>query len=150
MKDFYAILGVAPTAPVEVIRAAYRALAKMYHPDNGETGNRKKFEACKEAYDILTDEAKRAVYDSVSQGNGNGPEQPQGRTVWMNGRGWVPTNEAGPFPGDFPPFVPPSSFGQMHTYGGQPAMDEMVQDMAGRLAHDALDQILQNLLRRRR
>jgi len=64
--DYYATLGVLPTAEVIVIRAAYKALAQRYHPDkfNGteEEANRRITEI-NEAYAILSDENKRHEYD---------------------------------------------------------------------------------------
>lgn len=47
----HAILGVTSDAPPEVVDAAYRALAKKYHPDNKETGNEARFKAIRSAYE---------------------------------------------------------------------------------------------------
>jgi len=60
-RDLYAILGVAHDADFDTIRAAYRNAAKTAHPDLGGTAG--EFEALKEAYDCLSDEARRANYD---------------------------------------------------------------------------------------
>jgi curved DNA-binding protein CbpA len=60
-RDLYAILGVAHDADFDTIRAAYRNAAKTAHPDLG--GTTEEFEALKEAYDCLSDEARRANYD---------------------------------------------------------------------------------------
>ena len=60
-RDLYAILGVAHDADFDTIRAAYRNAAKTAHPDLG--GTAEDFEALKEAYDCLSDEALRANYD---------------------------------------------------------------------------------------
>jgi hypothetical protein len=60
---FYARLGVAPTAPVEAIIAAYRAKARVLHPDIPGTGNAAAFMRMKEAYDVLADAERRAAYD---------------------------------------------------------------------------------------
>tara|TARA_R100000008_G_C3542371_1_gene145527 strand:+ start:218 stop:658 length:441 start_codon:yes stop_codon:yes gene_type:complete len=49
----YSNLFLTPTAPKEVISAAYKALAKIYHPDNQETGSQEKFMDIKSSYDKL-------------------------------------------------------------------------------------------------
>ena len=56
-KDYYAILGVHPTAEIAVIEAAYKVLAKRYHPDmnqdNPEETNRR-MQEINEAYEVLS------------------------------------------------------------------------------------------------
>ena len=65
-SDYYAILGVLPTAEAIVIRAAYKALAQRYHPDRFagslEEANRRMAEI-NEAYAVLSDIDKRREYD---------------------------------------------------------------------------------------
>lgn len=64
-KDYYEALGVEKNATPEQIKSAYRKLAKQHHPDLNE-GNEKaaqKFKEINEAYQILSDEKKRAQYD---------------------------------------------------------------------------------------
>ena len=65
-KDYYAILGVVPTAEAAVIKAAYRALSKLYHPDvyKGHDAKQKMSEL-NEAYDVLSDVGKRKRYDDA-------------------------------------------------------------------------------------
>jgi curved DNA-binding protein CbpA len=67
--DYYAVLGVLPTAEPDVLTAAYRALVKKYHPDV-YTGGRDDAERItkniNEAYAVLSDAAKRADYDSIT------------------------------------------------------------------------------------
>lgn len=63
-KDFYEVLGVSKTASQDEIKSSYRKLAKKYHPDlNHEPGAEEKFKEVQEAYDVLSDENKRAQYD---------------------------------------------------------------------------------------
>ncbi len=62
--DYYDLMQISPRAETETIRRVYRMLAARYHPDNRETGNLDTFLLLKEAYTILTDDAKRAEYDS--------------------------------------------------------------------------------------
>lgn len=62
MDNYYDILGVSPNASLDEIKKAYRRLAKKYHPDiNPKT--EEKFKAINLAYETLSDETKRAVYD---------------------------------------------------------------------------------------
>lgn len=63
MADYYAILGVTRAASAEEIKAAYKKLAREYHPDkNPDTED--KFKAVNEAYAILSDEDKRRAYNN--------------------------------------------------------------------------------------
>jgi molecular chaperone DnaJ len=62
MKDYYKILGVSRDASEEEIKKAYRKLAHQYHPDK-VGGDEKKFKEINEAYQVLSDKAKRAEYD---------------------------------------------------------------------------------------
>jgi molecular chaperone DnaJ len=61
-KDYYKILGVSRNASQEEIKKAYRKLAHQYHPDK-PGGDEKKFKEINEAYQVLSDEKKRAMYD---------------------------------------------------------------------------------------
>lgn len=64
--DHYAALGIDPTADQEVIAAAYRALAKKYHPDTGATtgtASPRRFAEIQQAYDVLGSPASRHSYD---------------------------------------------------------------------------------------
>lgn len=65
MKDYYAVLGLAKGASEDEIKQAYRKLAMKHHPDR-EGGNEAKFKEIKEAYEVLSDSAKRKSYDSRS------------------------------------------------------------------------------------
>jgi hypothetical protein len=65
--DFYAVLGVAPTASSEEIALAFRALAKRLHPDRGEAsaGEAERFKSVTAAYEVVGDERVRRSYDRV-------------------------------------------------------------------------------------
>ena len=62
---YYKILGVEKTASQDDIRRAYRKLVKTKHPDKG--GSQKEFQEIQLAYDTLSDENKRKVYDEYGE-----------------------------------------------------------------------------------
>ena len=65
-KDYYGTLGVTPAAELPVIKAAYKALAGIYHPDRNPAKEAAgKMRAVNEAWDILSDPAIRKQYDEV-------------------------------------------------------------------------------------
>ena len=65
-KDYYQTLGVEPNANEAEIKAAYRRLARRYHPDvSKEPDAEEKFKAVNEAYEALRDPQKRAAYDEL-------------------------------------------------------------------------------------
>lgn len=73
-KDFYKILGVAKDASAADIKKAYRSLARKHHPDanKGETKSEERFKEISEAYDVLSDDAKRHEYDEARALFGSG------------------------------------------------------------------------------
>src|SRR5947209_2309522 len=89
-KDYYAALGVPKDASQADIKKAYRKLARQHHPDankGGDAASEEKFKEISEAYDVLSDEAKRKDYDEartlfgsggfrVPRGGGNGQGVP--------------------------------------------------------------------------
>lgn len=69
--DFYAVLGVQPEAPAEVVTGSYRALCRLYHPDvNPDPKATERMKLINEAYDTLGDPAKRAAYDRQRRATG--------------------------------------------------------------------------------
>ena len=78
-KDFYEVLGITKSATDADIKKAYRKLAKKYHPDANPDNKEAeaKFKEITEAYEVLSDENKRAAYDryghaAFEQGGGAG------------------------------------------------------------------------------
>ena len=63
-RDYYDVLGVGRNASDDEIKAAFRKLARQYHPDvNKETDAEEKFKEVNEAYGVLSDSEKRSRYD---------------------------------------------------------------------------------------
>ena len=64
-RDYYEVLGVEKSADQEAIKKAYRKLAVKYHPDRnpGDKEAEDKFKEATEAYEVLSDEKKRPLYD---------------------------------------------------------------------------------------
>ena len=81
-KDYYATLGVAKNASPDDLKKAYRRLAREHHPDLHPEKNKahaaEKFKALNEAYEVLSDPAKKAKYDQL--GPGWDGESPSGRS----------------------------------------------------------------------
>ncbi|KAF3531666.1 hypothetical protein DY000_02036246, partial [Brassica cretica] len=66
--DFYSVLGVSKTATKAEIKSAYRKLARSYHPDvNKDAGAEDKFKEISNAYEILSDDEKRSLYDRYGE-----------------------------------------------------------------------------------
>lgn len=73
-KDYYNVLGIEKGATKEDVKKAFRKLAHQYHPDK-QGGNEQKFKEINEAYQILSDDQKRAEYDTYGNTfNGAGPQ----------------------------------------------------------------------------
>ncbi|XP_071696687.1 chaperone protein dnaJ A6, chloroplastic-like isoform X2 [Rutidosis leptorrhynchoides] len=67
-SDFYSILGVSKSASKADIKSAYRKLARSYHPDvNKEPGAEQKFKDISNAYEVLSDDEKRSIYDRYGE-----------------------------------------------------------------------------------
>lgn len=112
-KDFYSLLGVERTASPEEIKKAYRKLAVQYHPDKNP-GNKKaeeKFKEISEAYDTLSDDKKREMYDQFGHA---------GAQAGFGGGGG-PFGGAGPFGGG----------GFRGGFGGDNAGSDQFQDVFG-------------------
>ncbi|MFP4307790.1 MAG: DnaJ domain-containing protein [Desulfococcaceae bacterium] len=82
-KDYYAILGITPETSADDIRAAFRRLAKRYHPDGNEDGDDARFRDVAEAYQVLSDPDKRRRYhrDGGTGGSEAGTHRTRARNV---------------------------------------------------------------------
>ena len=73
-RDYYEVLEVSKTATAEEIKKAYRKKAIQYHPDKnpGDKEAEEKFKEAAEAYDVLSNEDKRARYDQFGHAGRGG------------------------------------------------------------------------------
>ncbi len=80
MADYYQLLGVSRTADTEEIKKAYRKLALQYHPDRnqGSKESEERFKEVTQAYEVLRDSEKRAVYDRYGEQGLKGRGGPAG------------------------------------------------------------------------
>lgn len=89
-KDYYSILGVKKDAKADEIKKAYRRLARKFHPDVNPNDKvaEDKFKEVQEAYDVLSDEKKRKVFDRFGYYNDNlDPDSPFGAGAAAGGPG---------------------------------------------------------------
>ncbi len=95
-RDYYEVLGVQRDASPDEIKKAFRSLARKYHPDvNREPDASERFKEINEAYEVLSDSQKRAVYDRFGHAMPGGG---MGGMGGMGGAGFNPFDEA--FGGD--------------------------------------------------
>jgi len=75
LKDYYRTLGIAKNASQKDVKKAYYQLAKKYHPDTNksEPTAAKQFQEVSEAYEVLSDEGKRAEYDRYGSAGNQDP-----------------------------------------------------------------------------
>ena len=101
-EDYYKTLGVARDASADDIQAAYRKLARKYHPDLNPDDKtaKQKFQEVQAAFDVLNDASKRELYDRYgssfeSMGAGGGPRTGSGPWTNAPGGGWTGGTGAG-------------------------------------------------------
>jgi molecular chaperone DnaJ len=94
-RDYYEVLGVAKSASADEIKKAYRKIAMQHHPDRnpGDKAAEEKFKEAAEAYDVLSNQDKRAQYDrfghagmggAASGGYGGGPGGMRMEDIFQN------------------------------------------------------------------
>ena len=85
-RDYYEVLGVDRNATPEQIKKAYRKKAIEFHPDRnpGNKEAEEKFKEAAEAYDVLSDEKKKQLYDQY--GHSMGPQGFGGGGSYYNAR----------------------------------------------------------------
>jgi DnaJ-class molecular chaperone len=96
-RDYYETLGVARTATEDQIKSAYRKLARQYHPDRnpGDKEAAAKFKDIQQAYDVLSEPAKRKQYDQF------GPDFERMAAAGAGGAGGAGFGGNGPFTFNF-------------------------------------------------
>ena len=128
-KDYYAILGVPRNASDKEIKAAFKRLARKYHPDVNP-GNRQaeeKFKEINEAYQVLSNPEARRRYDSLGPNWQEGPGPGAGPRTYT----WTyNTGPGGADLGDFSEFFR-TVFGDMGM-PGMPDLDEILGSRARR------------------
>lgn len=137
-KDYYSILGVSKTADSKEVRAAYRKLARKFHPDvnpNDKTAE-DKFKQVGEAYEVLSDEKKRSAYDRY------GDQWRAASQAEAAGGGAGGFAGGGPFGGFGGPF-PGAGGGQRVRYdvgdplGGATNLNDLFSTLFGGMNQDA-------------
>ena len=81
-RDFYALLGLPPSADEKSIKAAYKRLAHQYHPDktSGDPAKTERFRLINEAYSTLSDVSRRSQYDARRRPRPASRKQPPSST----------------------------------------------------------------------
>jgi DnaJ-class molecular chaperone len=133
-KDYYKILGVGRSASEKDIKAAYRKLARKYHPDvnPGDKSAEDRFKEIGEAYEVLSDPEKRRRYDQFGSGWARGPQGvPPGWEVFRQGQR-RPGGPAGRRP---PPGQPGAPTIDFETAAGD--LGEFFDSLLGRGARGA-------------
>lgn len=112
-RDYYEVLGVSRHADEKTIKAAYRKLAREYHPDvNKSSDAPRQFNEVQEAYDTLSDAQKRRVYDQFGHAGAAAAAsgqraRPHGTYTWSN------------------------IGGDRHTGGAQPDLSDLFDEVFG-------------------
>jgi DnaJ-class molecular chaperone len=72
-RDYYDVLGISRSAPADEIKSAYRKLARKFHPDvtKNDPKSTERFKEVQEAYEVLSDSAKRKNYDEFGHAGVN-------------------------------------------------------------------------------
>ncbi len=97
-RDYYDILGVGRQASADEIKSSYRKLARQYHPDvNKAPDAQRKFTEVQQAYDVLSDEKKRGMYDRFGHAafESGAAEQAAARAAASGGPHYSWTNVGG-------------------------------------------------------
>ena len=98
-RDYYEVLGIGRDAGESQIKAAYRKLARKYHPDvNKAADSTTKFKEATEAYEVLSDPQKRKVYDQFGHVE---PQPGVGRGARPGEYNYTYTPQGGAMPQDF-------------------------------------------------
>lgn len=142
-KDYYKILDIAKDADEETLKRAYKKLALKWHPDrnpNDKVAAERKFKEIAEAYEVLSDKNKRAIYDQFGEeglkadASGAGPDMGGGFGGFQGfGGGASYTFRTGGGRGGFRPSNADDIFRTFFGKGGDPfsSMDFEEEDYGG-------------------
>ncbi|WP_165245091.1 DnaJ C-terminal domain-containing protein [Paludisphaera soli] len=130
-RDYYDILGVARDATPDAVKKAYRKLARQYHPDvnPGDKTAEKNFKEVQQAYDVLSDQEKRSMYDRYGAAGfeGMGAAGPRTSASEWTARFGQPGQETV----DFSEFF--GGFGQGGGGAGGEGGSGLFEDLLGRM-----------------
>jgi len=136
----YDVLGVSPTATPEQLKKAHRKLALKYHPDR-PGGNEAEFKKVQTAYEVLSDDRKRAIYDQTGDQDAAEHGQqapPQGFTGAQGFPGGFAPGQGGTFmftsggggkSHTIDPAMLQQLFGGLHSSGGMGSRMDVDDDM---------------------
>jgi curved DNA-binding protein CbpA len=115
--NYYAILGISPTASADEIKRAYRKSALAVHPDRG--GSNRLMQRINEAWEVLGDPQKRRDYDAQRQAASQAP-RPAGRAGACSAKsaGTRPVRASGPRPPTFARIAGSILGRALHALGG--------------------------------
>lgn len=135
-RDYYETLGVNKSADKEAIKRAYRKLAKKYHPDTnaGNPRAEEMFKDVTEAYNVLSDEKKRKLYDEFGfAGLQEGFSEEAARQAAQGGFGGFGGN--GSFSGSYSSNGGPFTHQEFHFENGSGDMDDIFSMFGDMFSH---------------
>ena len=135
-RDYYETLGVNKSADKEAIKRAYRKLAKKYHPDTnaGNPRAEEMFKDVTEAYNVLSDEKKRKLYDEFGfAGLQEGFSEEVARQAAQGGFGGFGGN--GSFSGSYSSNGGPFTHQEFHFENGSGDMDDIFSMFGDMFSH---------------
>ena len=135
-RDYYETLGVNKSADKEAIKKAYRKLAKKYHPDTnaGNPHAEEMFKDVTEAYNVLSDEKKRKLYDEFGfAGLQEGFSEEAARQAAQSGFGGFGGN--GSFSGSYSSNGGPFTHQEFHFENGSGDMDDIFSMFGDMFSH---------------
>ena len=138
-RDYYETLGVNKSADKEAIKKAYRKLAKKYHPDTnaGNPHAEEMFKDVTEAYNVLSDEKKRKLYDEFGfAGLQEGFSEEAARQAAQGGfGGFGGFGGNGPFSGSYSSNGGPFTHQEFHFENGSGDMDDIFSMFGDMFSH---------------
>ena len=138
-RDYYETLGVNKSADKEAIKRAYRKLAKKYHPDTnaGNPHAEEMFKDVTEAYNVLSDEKKRKLYDEFGfAGLQEGFSEEAARQAAQGGfGGFGGFGGNGSFSGSYSSNGGPFTHQEFHFENGSGDMDDIFSMFGDMFSH---------------